>query len=81
MKYRVTQPFIAFGKTTEPGDVVELTEEQAAALTDMDSIAPYEIKIQPPVDNKQKKKRLQSSRPAPVARKKIRRKSAKSVKK
>ena len=81
MKYRVTQPFIAFGKTPEPGDVVELTEEQAAILTDMDSVVPYEIKIMPKPENKQKKKPSASSRPAPRQRKTTRKRSRKSVQK
>lgn len=79
MKFRVTQPFIAFGKTTEPGDVVELTDEQAEVLTDMDSVAPYEVKVNPPPENK--KKPSASSRAARAPRKKTPRKSKKSVKK
>jgi len=81
MKYRVTQPFIAFGKTPEAGEVVELTDEQAAALAEMDSITPYETKVMPPPENKAKKKPSQSSRAVPVARKKTRKKSVKSRKK
>jgi hypothetical protein len=65
MKYRVTQPFIAFGKTPEVGDVVELTDEQAELLAGMDNVTPYEIKIQPKPENKMVKK---PSGSAPVAR-------------
>ena len=79
MKYRVTQPFIAFGMTTDVGNVVELTEEQAAVLIDMDSVAPYEIKVMPPPQNKTKKKPLASSRAAHQPRKKTRKRSKKSV--
>ena len=80
MKYRTTRPFIAFGKTAEPGDVVELTEEQAAALNESDCIAEYEVKVMPPPDNKKKPvKSSASSRVAPVPRKKTRKKSKASV--
>ena len=79
MKYRTTQPFIAFGKTAEPGDIVELTEEQAQVLTDMDSVATYETKVMPPPENKAKKKPSVSSRPARVAHKKTAKRSRKSV--
>jgi hypothetical protein len=79
MKYRTTQPFIAFGKTCEPGDVVELTEEQAALLAGNDCVVPYEIKIMPKPENKTKKKPLASSHAAPVARKKTRRRSKKKL--
>jgi len=72
MKFRVTQPFLAFGKAPEPGDVVELTEEQAALLAGNDCVVPYEIKIMPKPENKSKKKPSASSRPVPVARKKTR---------
>ena len=81
MKYRVTQPFIAFGKTPQPGEIVELTQEQAALLAENDCIADYETKVMPPPQNKAKKKPLRASQAAPVARKKTRKKSAKSVKK
>jgi hypothetical protein len=77
MKYRTTQPFIAFGKTCEPGDVVELTEEQAALLAGNDCVVPYEIKIMPKPENKTKKKPTQSAllRPVPRPRKKTRKRS------
>jgi hypothetical protein len=78
MKYRVTQPFIAFGMTVDPGQVVELTEEQAVVLSDMDNVVPYETKVLPPPENKAKKKPLASSQAVPVARKKTRKKSVKS---
>lgn len=71
MKYRATQPFVAFGKTPEPGDVVELTEEQAEVLAQVDCIAPYEVKIQPPLENKEAKKPLGLSHPAPARRKRM----------
>ena len=81
MKFRVTQPFIAFGKTTDAGDVVELTPEQADALNAMDCISPYEIKIKSKPENKAKKKPLRSSRAAPAERKRTLKKPAKSPKK
>ena len=80
MKFRVTQPFIAFGMTTEPGQVVELTEEQAAALTEMDSVAPYETKVKPKPENKAGKG-SGSSRPARQRKKATRKSSKKSAKK
>ena len=61
MKFRTTQPFIAFGKTAEPGDIVELTEEQAVLLAGNDCVVPYEIKIMPKPENKSKKKPTQSA--------------------
>ena len=70
MKYRTTQPFIAFGKTAEPGDIVELTPEQAALLQGNDCIAEYETKVMPAPENKAKKKPSASSRRVPVSRKK-----------
>ena len=79
MKYRVTQPFIAFGKTPEAGDVVELTDEQAELLAGMDNISPYEIKVQPPLENKTKKKPLRSVRQDRVSRKKTAKKSRKAA--
>ena len=81
MKYQVTQPFLAFGKAPEPGDVIELTEEQAALLAGNDCVTPYETKVVPPPENKTKKKPSASSRPARVARKKTAKRSKKSVKK
>ena len=77
MKFRTTQPFIAFGKTAEPGDVVELTEEQAALLAGNDCVVPYEIKIMPKPENKTKKKPSASSRVAPQPRKPTRKRSKK----
>jgi len=79
MKYRVTQPFIAFGKTPEAGDVVELTTEQAESLAGMDNIAPYEIKMKPAPENKTVKKQLGSVRPAPASRKKTAKLSKKTA--
>lgn len=69
MKYRVTQPFIAFGKVAEPGQMVELTPEQAAALNASDCIAEYETKVMPPPENKSAKKSSAVSRPARAPRK------------
>ena len=81
MKYRTTQPFIAFGKTCEPGEIVELTEAQAEALQGNDCIADYEIKVMPPPENKTKKKPLASSRRGQAVKKKTAKRSSKSVKK
>jgi len=77
MKYRVTQPFIAFGKTPQPGEIVELTPEQAALLAGNDCVVEYEVKVMPPPENKAKKKPLASSRPAPRPRKKTAKRSSK----
>ena len=77
MKYRVTQPFLAFGKAPEVGDIVELTEEQAAAISEAALVAPYEIKVLPKPENKAVKKQ---SRSAPVDRV-LRKKTAKKQKK
>ena len=79
MKFRVTQPFLAFGKAPDVGDIVELTEEQAAALREVASIAPYEIKIMPRPENKQSKKPLGSSRPARRSTKRTAKRSKKTV--
>jgi len=68
MKYRVTQPFIAFGKVAEPGQIVELTPEQATALNESDCISEYETKVMPPPENKAKKKQSALSRPARASR-------------
>ena len=81
MKFRCTQPFIAFGKVAEVGEVVELTEEQAAALREVASVAPYEIKIMPKPENKTVKKSLPSVPVAPRLRKKTARKSKKTARK
>ena len=81
MKYRTTQPFIAFGKTCEPGDIVELTEEQATLLAGNDCVTPYEMKVMPPPENKSKKKSSASVRPARASRKKTALKSARLQKK
>ena len=81
MKFRCTQPFIAFGKVAEVGDVVELTEEQAAALREVASVAPYEIKIMPTPENKSVKKALGSSRPARPTRKRCAKSSRKTAEK
>ena len=79
MKYQVTQPFIAFGKTPQPGEVVELTEEQATLLAENDCVTPYETKVMPKPENKAKKKASASSRAAPRPRKKTAKRSKKSV--
>ena len=83
MKYRCTQPFIAFGKTPEVGEIVELTTEQAEALRGMDNIAPYEVKIERPVNRTPKKKLKQSAsaRPARHSQKKTAKRSKKTAKK
>jgi len=84
MKYRVTQPFIAFGIQADVGEVVDLTESQAAALREAATIAPYEIKVMPPPENKAKttKKKPSRSAPAgPASKKKTAKKSKKTVKK
>lgn len=70
MKFRTTQPFIAFGKAPEVGDIVELTEEQAAALREVDAIAEYEVKVQPKPENKAVKKPLRSARQGRASRRK-----------
>jgi hypothetical protein len=56
MKYQVTQPFIAFGLAPHRGEVIDLTEEQAALLAGNDCVTPYEMKVMPPPENKRKKK-------------------------
>jgi len=81
MKYRVTQPFIAFGMTTEPGQVVELTPEQAKVLAEMEAVTPYETKVKPKPENKRKGKSLGSSRPARQQKKVTRKSSKKPAKK
>ena len=79
MKFQVTQPFIAFGMTCEPHQVVELTEEQAALLAGNDCVTPYETKVMPVPENKKKPKAKPSasSRPGRVARKKTVKRSRK----
>ena len=79
MKYTVTQSFLAFGKCGEPGQSVELTEEQADVLVQMQSVAPYETKVMPPPENKTKKKLLESSQVDPAPRKVTRKSSKKSA--
>jgi hypothetical protein len=81
MKFRVTQPFLAFGKAPEVGDIVELTEEQAAAISEAALIAPYEIKILPKPENKSVKKQSGLSRPAQASTKKTAKRSKKAAKK
>ncbi len=81
MRYRVIQPFIAFGKTPEAGDVVELTAEQADALAGMDNIAPYEVKILPKPENKSVKKPSGSSQQVRPSKKKTAKRSKKTAKK
>jgi len=81
VKYRTTQPFIAFGKCCNPGDVVELTEEQAKVLTDMGSIADYETRVMPLPENKAAQKKYSGSLPAdPVARRQTRKSSVQKLK-
>ena len=80
MKYRVTQPFIAFGKAPQPGEIVELTEEQAALLAENDCEAPYEMKVIPPPENKRKKKPTRSAS-APLARASRKKTAKRSAKK
>lgn len=81
MKYRATQPFIAFGRTPQAGDVIELTEAQAEAISDL--IVEYETKILPKPENKAKKKptRSASSQAAPASQKKTAKRSKKPAKK
>jgi len=81
MKYRVTQPFIAFGMTPDVGDIIELTDEQATALREAATVAPYEIKVLPKPENKSLKKPLGLSRPAPRSRAKTAKRSKKTAKK
>jgi len=81
MKYRTTQPFIAFGKTPEVGDVVELTESQAAAIRDMDVVVPYETRVRTLPENKALKKPSGLSRQARHVTKKTRRRCKKTAKK
>lgn len=81
MKFRCTQPFLAFGKAPEAGDVVELTDEQAELLAGMDNITPYEIKVQPTPENKSIKKQSGSAPVAPHSQKKTAKRSRKTAKK
>jgi hypothetical protein len=57
MKFKCTRPFIAFGITAKIGDMVELTDGQAAAIQEVARIAPYELKILPTIENKTAPKR------------------------
>ena len=80
MKYTVTQSFLAFGKCGEPGQTVELTEEQADVLVQMQSVAPYETKVMPPPENKAVKKKPLASLPVvPAQPRKTRKNSKKSA--
>lgn len=81
MKYRVTQPFIAFGKAPEVGDIVELTEAQAIALREAAAVSPYEIKVMPKPENKAAKKPSGLSQAAPLSPKKTARRLKRIVKK
>ena len=82
MRYRCTQPFIAFGKTPEVGEIVELTTEQAEALRGMDNIVPYEVKVERPVkETKKSKKQLGSAPVARRSRKKTAKRSKRTAKK
>ena len=80
MKYRTLQPFIAFGKTPEVGEIVELTTEQAESLRELDLIAPYSVKVERPVKEiKAKKKPSESRRPVRALRKKTAKRSKKTA--
>lgn len=79
MKYKVTRPFIAFGRTAEPGEIVHLNEEQAAALLEVDSIVRYEVKVDPVPETKKPKKSSASSQAGRAPAKKTRKKSKKSA--
>lgn len=57
MKYKCIQPFIAFDKEPQPGDMVELTPEQAATLYEINVIEPYETKVLPKPRKRVVKKR------------------------
>ena len=81
MKYRVTQPFIAFGMTPQPHDIIELTPEQAKLLADNDCVVEYELKVKPLPENKAKKKPSPSSRRGRRPAKKTQRKSKATPKK
>ena len=80
MKYRATKAFIAFGKTPEVGEIVELTTEQAEALRGLDAVAPYEVKIQRPPKHT-KKKQSASAPPVRASKKKTSKRSKKTAKK
>jgi len=79
MKYRVTRPFLAFGKAPEVGELVELTPEQVVALLADDVIAPYEVKIEKVPERTPKKKRSGLSPVGLVAPKRTRKLSKKSA--
>ena len=81
-KYRTLQPFLAFGKTPQVGEIVELTTEQANALMAMDNVAPYEVKVlRPAKEIKREKKQLASARPVRHLTKKTAKRSKKTAKK
>ena len=81
MKFKVTQPFIAFGMTPDVGDIVDLTEEQATALREAATVAPYEIKVMPKPENKAVKKPSRSAPAGRVLRKKTAKRQKKTAKK
>ena len=63
MQYRVIKSFIAFAKTPEVGEIVELTTDQADALREVEAVVPYEVKVERPVkETKTAKKSARSSR-------------------
>ena len=80
MKYRALTPFLAFGKAPQPGELVDLTAEQAAQLGGQ--VAPYEVKVQPKPENKSApKKSSGSARLDPVSKKKTAKSSKRTAKK
>ena len=81
MKFKCTRPFIAFGKNPKVGEIVELTDGQAAALCEVAMVAPYEIKILPLPENKLSKKQSESVPVARRSRGKTAKRSRKTAKK
>lgn len=51
-QYKVTRPFLAFAKEGQPGEIVWLTDEQAAVLLQADAVQSYEVKVQAPIKKK-----------------------------
>ena len=60
MKYRALKPFLAFGKAPLLGEIIDLTIDQAMALSAEQLIAPYEVKVQAAPENKAAKKSSES---------------------
>ena len=79
MKYRALNHFLAFGKAPQRGELVDLTAEQAAALLAEQLVAPYEIKVLPVPENKEKKKQSESQPADPVLTKRTARRSGKTA--